>query len=298
MNKSRNRFITVIELLALAVLVAAGLNLQPLLDEYALASYHPTPSVAAIESQLNLTPTARAVLYRANPVIDDKTAFNRDCQTTKGELELGCFARNRIYILQIDNVSLRPEMVAVTAHELLHAAWARMGSKERAELGTALEQAYAGISDTELRARMADYAKSEPGEQNNELHSILGTEYAHLPPALEDHYRKYFTSRTPIVAAHQEYQGVFNTRRQELGTELATIRTLKGQLATLNRQMEQYRSSGQISTYNSLVPRQNSLVDSINSRIEIYSAGVQEYNALSRSLDSQQITDTESGVTQ
>ena len=152
---------------------------------------------------------------------------------------------------------------------------------------------YASSTDQDLRARMAGYAQSEPGEETNELHSILGTETASLPPALEAHYAKCFSDRSKIVAAHAAYQSVFNDRRTELEDELAEIRSEKGQLAVLNRQLEDYRAAGQIDAYNSLVPRQNNMVDEINSQIETYRQGVDEYNALSKSLDSQEITDTE-----
>lgn len=296
MEKSRNRFVTVLEIASLLVLVAVLANLQWIEDKFALATFHPSAALAPIEARLALTDSARAIFYRSNPVIDTKAAFNQDCQTTSGELELGCYTHNKTYILQIDNSSLKPEMDVVTAHELLHAVWARMSTKERAKLSVELEAAYAKITDQDLRDRMADYAKSEPGEQDNELHSILGTEFANLSPQLEAHYKIYFANRVTIVAAHSAYQGVFTSRRQELAAELATIRSLKAQLVTLNRQMEQYRTSGQISSYNVLVPRQNSLVDDINRRIDSYSAGVTEYNALSKSLDSRQITDTEAGV--
>jgi hypothetical protein len=41
-------------------------------------------------------------------------------------LELGCYFRQRIYVLQIDNQSWTSEMDVVTAHELLHAVWSKM----------------------------------------------------------------------------------------------------------------------------------------------------------------------------
>jgi hypothetical protein len=44
------------------------------------------------------------------------------------------------------------------------------------------------------------------------------------------------------------------------------------------------------------VPQQNRLVDTINRQIEAYQKGVDEYNGLSKSLDSQQITDTETAA--
>ena len=287
-----------LRLSVLALLLIGAFNYQTILDQYALATYHLNPSVAPIAQRLGLTRQAQAVLDRTQPRIDDKATFNTDCDTTKGELELGCFYRNRMYILQIDNPSLQPEMDVVTAHELLHAEWQRLSSTERTTLGRELERVYVQVADDDLRARMASYAQTEPGEEDNELHSILGTEYATLSPTLEAHYRTYFANRSVIVAAHQSYEAVFDTRRQELESQLSTIRSEKAQLTSLNNQMEAYRASGQISSYNALVPRQNALVDNINQQIAAYSTGVDEFNALSKSLDSQQITDTESAVSQ
>jgi hypothetical protein len=286
----------VADLTLLGLLVLIVLNYQVLLDRYALASFKPSAEVAAIEPGLSLTEHARAVFYRSKPQIDAKVAFNTDCETSRGELELGCYYHNRIYILRIENASLAPEMSVVTAHELLHAAWDRLSSSERSRLTTQLEAAYAKINDTDLQQRMAGYAKSEPGQEANELHSILGTERAVLTPELETYYSRYFTNRAAIVAEHATYEGVFNSRRAELEQELGTIRSLKGQLAIVNRQLATYKNAGQIEQYNALVPRQNSMVDDINSRIGRYQTAVDEYNALSKSLDSQQITETESGV--
>jgi len=278
---------------ALAVIVGMALNYQLVLDQYALATFRPQSDVAAIEGRLQLTSSARAMLYRAQPQIDDKASFNHDCDTQPHELELGCYYRGHIYVLHIDNDSLAPEMDVVTAHELLHAAWTRMSADERKVVGDELKQAYAQINDSELKDRMAEYAKSEPGEEENELHSILATEQLSLPSALEQHYAKYFANRGQIVAAHAKYQDVFDARRTELEQELGQIRSEKAQLAVINRQLDTYRGEGDVQSYNELVPRQNRLVDDINQRISLYRQGVDEYNALSKSLESQTITDTE-----
>jgi hypothetical protein len=295
--QTRNKALIVgLQFVLLGAVLVAVLNFQSILDWYALQTYKPAADVAQIEKRLLLTSYATAIFYRNSPQIDTKMAFNTNCATGAGTLELGCYFRGSIYVLQIDNASLKPEMDVVTAHELLHAAWMRLGETERNKLSTELQTAYAGIQDSELRSRMADYAKSEPGEEANELHSILGTEYANLSPSLEAYYRRYFVNRATLIAAHQQYQNVFNSRRNELERELSTIRELKNQLTALNRQMSGYRSTGLISSYNALVPRQNALVDNINNRIDTYSTGVAEYNALSRSLDSRMITDTESSV--
>lgn len=283
----------VIRLGILALAVIAVFNYQTILDEYALATYRPSTAVSEFEKRIALTREAQAALYRARPQYNDKSAFNANCDTQPHELELGCYYRGQIYVLKIDNESLASEMDVVMAHELLHAVWAKMGASERNTLSQELERVYAGISDEDLRERMAGYAKSEPGEETNELHSILGTEFTELSPMLEAHYAGFFKDRSKIVAAHTAYRQVFESRRSELERELSFIRNLKGQLTVMNRQLDAYRANGQISAYNALVPRQNQLVDDINNRIAAYRRGVDEYNALSKSLDSQQITDTE-----
>ena len=292
----RRMSLVVLQVTLFAGLIALAFNYQALLDQYALATYKPAANVATIQSHISLTDYARGLMYRSDPRVDTKTEFNADCQTKPGDLELGCYYHNRIYVLSIDNASLSSVMDVVMAHELLHASWERLSSSERRELTSELEAVYAGLNNPDLTARMAGYAKSEPGEEANELHSILGTEQVTLTPKLEAYYTRYFVKRQVIVAAHNQYSNVFDSQRKQLESQLAAIRSFKAQLATLNSQMDGYKSSGRIPQYNALVPRQNQLVDSINTRIDIYQKGVDEYNALSRTLDSQQITDTESGV--
>lgn len=290
MQHRRFNFKLTAQLLLLGLLLTAIFRFQYILDRYALASFHPSAEVAAIINRLQLTPQAMAILARARPQIDDKSTFNHNCQTSKGELELGCFVNGRIYVLKIENPSLAPEMDVVMAHELLHAAYDRLGQGKKIKVDGDIEAIFAKIADADLKQRMADYAKSEPGQQNNELHSILGTEYSELNKSLETYYKQYFEDRAVIVAAQKSYQNVFESSRRALDAELSAIHVLKAQLSSLNRRMESLKANGNISTYNALVPQQNQLVDTINKRIGLYQQAVDEYNALSKSLDSQQIT--------
>ena len=283
---------TVLQLGLLAGLVVIGLNLQYIEDQIALRTFTPTTDLVPLINGLGLTNSAMGILYRAQPRIDDKAAFNADCQTSKGELELGCYYRGRIYILRIANPSLAPEMTAVLAHELLHAQWLRLSDQDRRTLGLELSSAYSGLHDTGLTQRMASYAQTEPGEQNNELHSILGTEYSNLSPWLNQDYSKLFTDRSIIVRAHEQYQGVFDQRKNQLTADLAQIQSLKSTIASINATLATDKADGRYSAYNALIPRQNSLVDQVNAMISDYQAGVTEYNSLSKSLDSTQLDPT------
>src|SRR4051812_9477332 len=111
---SRTRTITYI-----ATLIFFGALLiwrQPLVDQYYLHTFKPGAEMAGIINRLELTSSAKAMLYRAQPQIDDKTAFNKDCEPARGELELGCYVGGRIYVLRITNSSLASEMEVVSAH--------------------------------------------------------------------------------------------------------------------------------------------------------------------------------------
>jgi len=283
---------TALQLGFLGGLVAIGLNLQNIEDQVALSTFTPTADLVPIIAGLQLTNSAKAMLYRAQPKLDDKAAFNADCQTSKGELELGCYYRGRIFILRIVNPSLAPEMTAVLAHELLHVQWARLSDQSRQSLGLQLSRVYHDANDVSLNQRMASYAQTEPGEQNNELHSILGTELVALPPSLESEYGRLFTDRSLIVKAHDQYQSVFDQRKNQLNAELAQIQSLKGTLAQINATLAGDKAAGRYSAYNALIPQQNSLVDRINAMISDYQTGVTEYNALSKSLDSTELDPT------
>jgi len=75
---------------------------------------------------------------------------------------------------------------------------------------------------------MEFYARAEPGERVNELHSIIGTEVGELSPALEAHYAEYFGDRAALYALHAQSNGVFeeNTAKiDELVDKLDDLRT-------------------------------------------------------------------------
>jgi hypothetical protein len=277
---------TIVELSVLGSLIYIGLNFQSIADQVALRTFQPSTQLAPIIDQLELTPHAKAVLYRMHPQIDDKAAFNQHCSPAVGALELGCFDGRHIYVLNITNQSLAPEMTVVLAHELLHAVWVRESAAQHDSLTAQLNVIYTRLHDQDLTARMVEYSKSEPGQQGNELHSILATEYASLSPELETYYAQTFTDRSLIVKAHAAYQDVFDARRRELSLELQQINGFKSQLVGIDSQMNSYKAHGNIPGYNSLVPRQNSLVQQTNALISVYQRGVDEYNALSTTLQS------------
>jgi chromosome segregation ATPase len=93
---------------------------------------------------------------------------------------------------------------------------------------------------------MSFYAKTEPGERDNELHSILGTEVADLSPALEQHYRAYFSDRQKVVALFDNYSAVFTklqTESQQLVTRMNDLSaSIEARVQRYNKDVAQLTS--------------------------------------------------------
>jgi chromosome segregation ATPase len=206
------------------------------------------------------------------------------------------------------------------AHETLHAIWERMSSDEKTRVGALLEVAYKKINDPKLNERMAYYDRTEPGERDNELHSILGTEYKDLGSDLEAHYANYFTDRAKVVDLHDAYQSKFDalkTKSDALASELAHLKTsidtqstqYNNEVAAINADAQKLKQSydsvdrtnqNEIDAYNAQrqqlldrIAALNVLKIKIINETNTYNQKVVEYNALvvstnelNKSLDS------------
>jgi hypothetical protein len=255
-------------------------QLPPPFTEAIAASKHaPVPSdpeVVRLADVATMTPYARDIFYRTVPQIDgDRGLFEAHCNLPNvpdSSVELACFAPsdNRIFILRIDDPALKSEMVVAAAHEMLHAAYRRMTTTERATIDKEIRAALPSVMNEALRATLRQYRISEPGQENNELHSILGTEYRNLTPALETYYAKFFANRLAVVAESEAWESVFSDLK-------AKIQRTEKQIRDLRAEMAEDRRRNNIAAYNAKVPRVNALVNQ-------YNADVQQYNRLSRSL--------------
>ncbi len=274
---------TLINLLVSALIIAAvyvGVaHRNELMDWWVLRNYTPPARIEALANQATLTDDGRRLFYRSRPQIDaDRNALTQHCHIGNDKtIELGCYlSNNQIYLLDIQQPELSNEMVVTAAHETLHAAYDRLSSSERKTLNAQLEAAAASISDPKLKERLADYQKIEPGEEDNELHSILGTEFANLSPELEKHYAQYFGNRAQIVAYNTQFSRTFDGLHDQI---VALDARIKGEKA----QMDVYLQRGQIAAY-------NSRVDSVNRDISTYNAKVEQYNKYANQLMGQEPT--------
>ncbi len=255
----------------------------------------------AIAEQTTMTPEGKRYFYLARPQLDNKTTFNQHCPTGELTQVLGCYNRNRIYILDVDKAELEKVEDVTGAHEMLHAAYDRLTAGEKSKVDEELESYYATVIDPKLRELIAQYDRAEPGERLNELHSILPTQVETLSPTLEEYYKRYFTNRQAIVASYKQYEGVFDSLQSRYDTLKNEIDSLKKEIDVakaeyedaaaeadrLTAQITSLRNRGKSAESNQLVPAQNAAVNKVNAlaneikvMVNTYNADVDEVNRL------------------
>lgn len=212
--------------LILGVSIAAAsfliLNRQWVLDQVALWRYDPPAEIVALADRTTMTESGRQTFYASQPVLQAASEFSATCgNNEEGTAVLGCYTNRLIYIFNVTDAQLDGIKDVTAAHEMLHAVYERLSESERARIDTLLEAEYQKLAaDEEFTDRMAYYAKVEPGERNNELHSIIGTEVASIDPQLETYYKDYFNDRGAVVRLHSTYSSVFD-RLKAQSSELA-----------------------------------------------------------------------------
>ena len=286
-------------LLACALLaLILVINKQRITDQILFWQFTPTQEIQQLASQSSLSENGKFYLYVTHPQIKSKDEFGTVCENRDPSTSiLGCYVNDRVYIYNVSNPELHGIQAVTAAHEMLHAVYVRLGATEKANINRELDAAYEGLKDrNDLKERMAVYAKTEPGERDNELHSVLGTEVQNLPESLEKYYRQYFNDRSKLIAVHAAYQHVFTslqnkakTLEQELTNLQVTIendkKTYEQNLATTNNAIADFNSSASTGGFRSQaafaqaraelvrqVEELDALRSSINSSIEMFNA--------------------------
>lgn len=188
------------------------INRQYLNDAITVWSYEPSSSVSTIAKNLHLTEKGKFIFYATRPAVEDRATFNRECPRQEEKTPiLGCYTKeDRIYVYDLTNEQLDGMEEVTAAHELLHAVWYRMSDSERRKIAIELRAAYHRVATEELKSRMEYYERTEPGETDNELHSILGTEFSTLGEPLESYYSQYF-NRSTVLAYHKKYSQLYSS---------------------------------------------------------------------------------------
>lgn len=208
-------------------------NRQYVVDTITVWQYQPTAEIQEFAERTTMNNAGKFYFYASRPSLEEAAAFNAQCGKKEANTAvLGCYDGQRIFIYNVSDERLDGIRAVTAAHEMLHAAYDRMSQSERAKVDALVEKQFETLkSDEEFSERMKFYERTEPGQRDNELHSLIGTEVKTISPELREHYKKYFDDRDQVVALHDQYDAVFAT----LKTKSAA---LTKQLAQLSQTIE------------------------------------------------------------
>lgn len=283
----------------LVILVAGNLTVwverQQIADWWRLRNYQAPATIAQLASDDTMTPAARHLFYVNHPVLENKQDFNAHCADKSEQTAvLGCYHGNRqgIYIYSVSDPRLAGVEQVTAAHEMLHQAYDRLSSGDRKHVDQMLQDYYDhGLTDQDIKAKMDSY-KQQGADVINELHSVLGSEVANLPPSLETYYKQYFTNRAKIVAYAQSYQAEFNQRKAQVAQFDAQLAGLKDRISsnktdlssklkslqTKENQINQDAANRDQAQYNADVAQYNSMVDAYNNELSATHSLITQYN--------------------
>jgi hypothetical protein len=280
MALSRKTIITQTILSGIFITIAALaiFQRQNIQDWWALRSYQPSASISQLAQDTTMTDKSKRVFYLNDPKIQDKAAFYESCKFGENTIVLGCYIENEgIYLLKVNDSRLAGVEEVTAAHEMLHAAYDRLGTSEKVDVDNLLNDFYTNLKDAEIRSKIELYRKNG-ADITNELHSILGTEVETLSPALEKYYSKYFTQRTKVVAYALQYEAEFLSRKNKVIELDAKLKSIEQQVVANNTELDQLQKSinaesdrldsllrsGQIEAYNNAVPAYNRRIPQFN----------------------------------
>lgn len=256
----------VVTFISVALTLFLVVNRQAVIDQVTVWQYQPSAEIAAFAERSGMNDRGRFIFYASQPNLEGTQAFNAKCsRIEQSTAVLGCYDGRNIFVYDVPNEKLDGIREVTSAHEMLHAAYLRLNEEQKQKVDALVEAEYKTLqNDAKFAERMAFYARTEPGERDNELHSIIGTEVTAISPELEKHYANYFTDRTKVVALHAQYASVFASL-QARGDELSA------QLTALADSIE-----ASVSRYNSDVQRLNNDIADFNARANSGSFGSQE----------------------
>jgi hypothetical protein len=305
------RWITLI--LGLAMLVAAAgsvtwfVNTRAFKDQV-VSWQHPLNSkVAALAHEAGLNANGNYLLQISQAEVLNRSDFTQVIPQAEQAAVLGLYMpkTKRIYVFNVTDPQISTITTVTAAHEMLHAAYDRLPPLERATIDAEIRAYIPKIKNPEIISQLNIYEQTEPGQEINELHSLLGTEEKDLPAGLESYYKTYFADRSKVLAAYDKYSTVFTDLRDKItklqDTMLVQKAAIDSDKANYEAQIQQFNAA--VDSFNAqantlggfasegdfeaarsaLLAQQQSLVDfqnQINSEIDNYNQEVAQLKAL------------------
>lgn len=305
-SKSRVVASIIISILLITSSILIIFYRQHIIDQITVWQFHPTTEIASLASSGGMNSNGKFIYYASQPKLDSSSNFNKVCNRVENTTSiLGCYSNSKIYIYDVTNAKLDGIREVTAAHEMLHAAYQRMSSDEKTKINALLQIEYKKLANNkDFTDLIAYYDRAEPGERDNELHSVIGTEVANIDPALETYYTQYFSDRSDTVTLYAKYSSVFqdltdraNALVKQLNALAASIpngsseynldiKTLNADITSFNKRAESggFSSQAQFNSERSVlltrISNINLVKSGINSDIEKYNSLLAEYNTI------------------
>lgn len=235
---------SILMILLIFIGTVAYLNRQYIIDKVVVARFVPSSGVIALADKSGMNSYGKFLYLASQPSLDAADRFNQNCQKTETTTSiLGCYNNGRIYIFNVTDPQLSGVSEVTATHEMLHAAYDRLTQYDKDKINILLDSEYIKlISDKSFAEKMAFYDRTEAGQRDNELHSVIGTEIALISPELETYYSKYFSNRQAVVGLNAEYIGVFKSL-EDKATDLKN--QMDNLIISINTRSDQYKESVQ-----------------------------------------------------
>lgn len=274
------KLISVSLALVFAVLpIVAILQRQAIFDWWRLRDYTPSARIVELATNTTLTEDGSHLLYVYHAKLQNSEEFNASCDFSEQSIVLGCYVSNQgIYIFDVTDERLKGIHEVTAAHEVLHAAYERLGAKEQERIDLLVKQTYDSISNQRIKDTVESYRKRDPAIVPNELHSILGTEVKDLPPELETHYAKYFKDRKVVVGFSEQYEQAFSERKARAEQLLQQLEAIKSEIENKEQELSRARSALEAEFTSLESQRDGADPNTFNARVRAYNAKVQRYN--------------------
>src|SRR5438045_4204235 len=107
------------------------LERQNVYDWWRLRNYVVPSNVAALADDTTMDPLARKIFYVAHPALQERDTFRANCTVDEKTIVLGCYRSGiGIFVYDVNDPRLNGILQVTAAHEMLHAAYERLNTKE------------------------------------------------------------------------------------------------------------------------------------------------------------------------
>ncbi|MEA2900353.1 MAG: hypothetical protein QOH36_240 [Actinomycetota bacterium] len=239
------------------------------------------PEIEDIVAGAGMTDVGRRLFLSADPSVEDAETLVQSCEDVDAITRpeggtshtFGCLIDGRIHLRAFTDPEVRDLVYVVAAHELLHVVYGRLTRGERLAIDPELEAAR--VDNAILEERLEVYAAVDE-DTTNEVHSVLGTEFADVSSTLEAHYAEYFDRGLVIDA----FQRTLGDREDEIRALKTSISEMEVRLDQIQAELDAQVAAGDIEGYNANVARFNALVAEHNAAVRRVNTLVDEDNRL------------------